>query len=121
MLNVENIEILKRCLNSLTQVILGIKILLLVDKHVIQNQHTLKAMGLFCTEDTKLYLLQLSNHISYMGILMLQILLLGGAACKSKALWDVGISGITTAMYSTFSLCDTSKPPNKCFYDVVGW
>lgn len=53
MLNVENIEILKRCLNSLTQVILGIKILLLVDKHVTQNQHTLKAMGLFCTEDTE--------------------------------------------------------------------
>lgn len=64
-------KILKRCLNNLTQVILGIKILLLVDKHVTQTQHTLKAMGLFCTEDTKLYLLQLGNHISCMVILML--------------------------------------------------
>lgn len=62
----ENIEILKRCLNSLNQVILAIKIL--IGKY---PQNILKAIGLFCTEDIELYLLLLGNHISCTVILML--------------------------------------------------
>jgi len=49
----ENTDILRRCINSLTWDILVIKMLLLMDKHVAQNQRILKAMGLFCTEDTE--------------------------------------------------------------------
>lgn len=52
-----------------------------------------------------------------MVVSVLQILLLGGAACKRMALWIVGTSGIATAAYSKFSMCDTSKTPNTI---VVG-